>query len=169
MYSIQEAQEILHQLGVPRIPSESSSKKTWNRGCVKESDDWIIKKKILEEYEGSSESAKEFLNFVYNDQNYIDWSLEQTNGTKKKVARGANAKNWKNNGGWICQSFHLSEKIYSNLGKKKWVTSGNHGKQRAVCLTNQCTFITKKREQCIRSCMNRSNICTQHFKMIEDN
>tara|TARA_B100001123_G_C14975419_1_gene893377 strand:- start:262 stop:774 length:513 start_codon:yes stop_codon:yes gene_type:complete len=166
-YTLQEAQEILHQLGIPREPDSLPLKKTWNRDCVEESDNWIIKKKTLEDYEASSETAKDFLKLIYNDQEYIDWSFKMTDGTKRKIARGANAKNWKENGRWICPSFHLSEKIYSNLGKKKWVKSGNHGKQRAVCLENQCTFITKQGKQCIRSCMDMSNICTHHFKVVD--
>ena len=167
-YSVQESQEILHQLGVPRIQNETlqSQKKTWNRENLNENNDWIIQKKKLKEYESSSEVAKDFLNRVYNDENYIRWSLEQSNGTKRKIARGANAKNWKNNGEWFCDSLHFSENIYSNLGKQKWTKSGNHGKQDTPCIEDQCTIITKQGRRCNRSKMDNYHICTQHFNML---
>ena len=161
----------------------SASTKTHNPTAKLPNVDWIIKGDDILRYKGQSNlfqnkgtggchesKANAFLAKIYRDKNYI----QQFSVGSKLKKRGANAKNWKENGEYICPSLHKIDNIYqafgkSGTGKKKtkfsntWPTSTGQ----SPIPPAQCKQITKfSGEQCKRSSYNSPcGYCTQHSKM----
>ena len=149
-----------------RVPKRP--KKTHIRKEIVFPENSIFAKETLDEYERLAkqeepkEDAKSFIKKIYENEEY---KKRMSMGDLHQIKRGANGKNWKEGGEWICESLHYANKIYNALGKMKWVNEGNHGMQTARNEASQCVFITKKDSRCIRSSCLSSTMCTQHFNM----
>ena len=140
-------------------------KLTCNRKEKVETDDWIVKKSILDRYESeaklSTKSAKHFLKMLYSDDDYKTYFNDLD-----KSARGNLANNWRTekNGDYLCDSLHYADNIYQTLGKNKWRKTGKNDTWYNEPI-ERCVVITKKGTQCRRSKCEGSDMCTQHFKL----
>jgi hypothetical protein len=138
---------------------------SWNRKEKIETDDWIVKKAVLDRYEEEAKSntkpTKHFLKLLYGDEGYKTYF----NDLDKSV-RGNNANNWRieKKGNFLCDSLHYADNIYQTLGKNMWRKSGKSDTWHNTPI-DQCVFITKKGTQCKRSKCEGSTMCTQHFKL----
>ena len=89
---------------------------TWN-SCEKEKAQGILSIEKVKKYkEESSEIPKQFLKFIYEDEEYKRWCKG------KNVKRGANAKNWKNEGkrstDFLCPTLHYVDNVYITMSKR---------------------------------------------------
>ena len=156
-----------------RNKGTKGTKKTHNREENVFPENSIFAKETLDEYErlakqeGPKENVKLFMKKVYNNEEYkTRMSIPRASGSgSSTIKRGANGKNWKEGGEWICESLHYANKIYNALLKMNWVKEGKHGMQKARNEATQCVFITKNDSRCIRSSCSSSMMCTQHFNM----
>jgi len=160
----------------------SSLKKTSKKNSKLPNEDWIIKGDDILRYKEQSNlfqkkgtdchesKANTFLAKIYRDENYIQ---QFTVGSKLKK-RGANAKNWKENGEYICPSLHKIDNVYQSIGqagegpkKSKFANTWPTSTGKSPIPPAQCKQITKfSGEQCKRSSYNSPcGYCTQHFKM----
>jgi hypothetical protein len=160
----------------------SSLKKTSKKNSKLPNADWIIKGDDILRYKEHSNlfqkkgtdchesKANTFLAKIYRDENYIQ---QFTVGSKLKK-RGANAKNWKENGEYICPSLHKIDNVYQSIGqtgeglkKSKFANTWPTSTGKSPIPPAQCKQITKfSGEQCKRSSYNSPcGYCTQHFKM----
>ena len=145
-------------------------KLTRNRDDKIPDESWIISNENLEKYEklakeSVQKQAKAFLNLIYKDRGYIE------HFKNKKIKRGCNSINWKENGNYLCESLHKATNIYDAIGKKKWCNV--HGRNPVADTwinepdpETKCVVITKKGSQCKRSRCKESDRCTQHFKLL---
>jgi hypothetical protein len=138
---------------------------TCNRKEKIETDDWIVKKSVLDRYEEEAKSnpkpTKHFRKLLYDDEGYKTYF----NDLDKSV-RGNNAINWRieQKGNYLCDSLHYADNIYQTLGKNMWRESGQNDTWYNEPI-ERCVFITKKGTQCKRSKCEGSTMCTQHFKL----
>ena len=153
--------------------SKGRKKSSWNREENTFSENCIMQKETLDQYEklakseGTKKNAKLFMKKVYEDEGYkTRMSVPRASGSgRSTIKRGKNGKNWMEDEKWICESLHYANKIYNALLKMNWVKGGNHGQQTSIDENNRCLFITKKGTQCIRSQCSNGGVCSQHFKM----
>jgi hypothetical protein len=166
--NLEESQKILHMLGVPELPAKKPCKKkrSWNREDVMFSEKTYPTKETIDNYEkiakdcGTKLQAKKFLSLLYNDEDYkLLFSGEA-------VKKGANGKNWKQEGEWISPSLEYAYKISQAIGKTSWIKHGKHGKQSAAPDENRCQMITSSGNQCKRSISISLGgcYCTQHHR-----
>uniref|UniRef100_A0A6C0KZN2 Uncharacterized protein n=1 Tax=viral metagenome TaxID=1070528 RepID=A0A6C0KZN2_9ZZZZ len=97
-------------------PCLRRKKKTWN-SCEKEKVQGFLSIEKVKKYkEESSEIPKQFLKFIYEDEEYKRWCKG------KNVKRGANAKNWKNEGkrstDFLCPTLHYVDNVYITMSKR---------------------------------------------------
>lgn len=147
-------------------PCVKNSKSLWSRpynGIT--DDDWVVPDHLLVKIEKfasvSDDRPKEFLKLLYLTSEY------QREFSSKK--RGANAKNWKEDGKYICPSLHKADNIYQMLGKRVWCDDmKTKGTKFADTWINepspQCQVVTGySGKQCRRS---GDCLCTQHRKQV---
>ena len=142
----------------------------YNRIPVRERGTWIISDSVLlefraeaSEYRPSNKRPKKFLDLLYASQEYSD--CHRLHVRHRKVKRGANAKNWKEDGKYICPSLHKADNIYQKLGKRVWCDNmKTKGTKFADTWINvpapQCQKIT---DYSGNQCRRRGDcLCTQH-------
>ena len=145
-------------------PESVVKKSSWSRNNLVETENWIISKDTLNMLE--SEAKKEDNPHKYFTKSL--YALPEYISHFKKVKRGNNAKNWKKDNKYICDSLHYAVNIYQSLGKleslKKESKREYSSKLEDV---NRCVVITKKGTQCKRNKKNGCDMCTQHFNLIK--
>ena len=147
---------------------------TKTRNSADKSTDTLIPLTVLSKCEESvkkGEPPKKFLDGLYKTDEYKKFVL---NMGKKTLARGSNAKNWRNiDGVYICSSLHEVDKIYQTLGKRIWCDTHN-GAEAGTWINppdpeKRCTAITSAGSRCKRSITSSGKspcLCTQHFKCL---
>jgi len=151
-------------------PTESLIQKchmlSWNRKEKIETEDWIVKKSVLDRYEMESKSnsnpTKYFLKLLYNNEDYQSYFDDLD-----KNVRGNLANNWRTEkkGAYLCDSLHYADNIYQTIGKNKSLKNGKSGTRKIPNEKDRCVVITKKGIQCEKSKCTESDMCTQHFKL----
>ena len=144
---------------IKNAPPATRTKNTWNRDAIIFDGIPVISKEQIDSYKRmvdglpSKDKPKAFLKEIYNDYGYSKYISSK---------RGSQAKNWKKNGEWKCNSLKYINSIYQTMGHKEWSDNGKHGKQSAS-IHNQCGAFTKVgNTRCKRQCCSNSTFCTQH-------
>tara|TARA_B100000745_G_scaffold298388_1_gene246956 strand:- start:717 stop:1310 length:594 start_codon:yes stop_codon:yes gene_type:complete len=138
---------------------------TCNRKEKIETEDWIVRKVVLDRYESEAKSnsnpPKHFRELLYSNEDYKSYFDDLD-----KSVRGHNAINWKieMEGDYLCDSLHYADNIYQTLGKNKWRKTGKNDTWYNEPI-ERCVVITKKGTQCRKSKCEGSDMCTQHFKL----
>ena len=164
------AQAFMEEEKEIETPTESLIQKchmlTSNRKEKIETDDWIVKKSVLDRYESEAKSnsnpTKYFLKLLYSNEDYKSYFDDLG-----KSVRGNNANNWRTEkkGDYLCDSLHYVDNIYQTLGKSMWCKNGKKDTWYNEPI-ERCVVITKKGTQCRKSKCAESDRCTQHFKLI---
>ena len=161
---------------IPFLPK----KKTCNRAEKVSSNTWLIPDAVLTSCERQAVQSgegrkipKKFRDLLYASTEYKKY---MSSSTGKPIRRGSNAKNWRINGAFICQSLHKADNIYQTLGKRVWCddrakAGGGPANTwpNTVPPENRCGISPTNFSgaQCLRSITASGKspcLCTQHFK-----